>query len=82
MKDYSTVIFALSFIWGGIMGLITWINVMSDALRYGETGSFVLTFIFGQILIPFYGIVPALSTFVLLFIVGLPIYGIYSLFKK
>ncbi len=82
MKQYSTIILIISAIYGWIVGLTNWIGNLSDALYYKETLSFVIQFIFWQILIPINGLFAFLVAFVILFIIGLPIYGIYSLFKN
>jgi len=82
MKDYALVITYLAMIYGGIIGTIKWISLMAELFDAGEAFWGIIFFIFGQIIIPFNGIIPALLAFVVLFIVGLPIYGIYSLFKK
>jgi len=81
MKEYTNVILTMALIYGGVMGFINWIGAMADSLDYGQTFMFVLQLIFVEILLPFHGFLPFLGAFVLFFVVGLPFYGIYKLFK-
>jgi len=81
MKEYSGVIATIAMVIGGLVGFINWITYLVQALNYGNILGFVLLFIFGEILIPFYSIIPFLIWFVLLFLGGLPFYGLYKLFR-
>lgn len=81
MKEYSGGIMAVAMIIAGFSGFFTWIGYLAEALNYGNTLSFVIMLVFGEFLIPFYSIIPFLVWFAVLFVLGLPIYGLYKLFK-
>ena len=82
MKKYIEVIATISLILGGIWGFIVWIGNMANSLSYGDTFSFVLQLVFVEFIIPFYSIIPFIIVFIILFLGALPIYGIYTLFKR
>lgn len=79
---YTQFIGILALIMGGLSGFIYWIKELSTLLDYGDTFMFVVTFLFGELLIPIYGIIPFIKWFFILFFIGLPFYGIYKLFEK
>lgn len=82
MKNYSTVIFTLSYLVGGFMGLVGLIQSIMLQFADGNAIGIALTIVFSAVLIVFYGIIPFIFTFVILFLVGLPFYGVYKLFEK
>jgi len=82
MKEYAQVIGIIAIVWGFFVGLIKWIEFLANAIDYGETITVILGIIFVELLIPLYGFIAGLSAFAILFIAGLPLYGIYSLIKN
>jgi hypothetical protein len=81
MSGYLSVITSIAFVLGGIAGFIGWITLLTSLLSYGQVLWFVLALVFAEIVIPWYGIVPFIEWFLVLFVIGLPFYGLYKLIK-
>lgn len=81
MKGYATAIMYVSLVIAGFVGLFAWVGYLIEAVNYGNVLGVVILLVFSQLLIPFYSIIPFLFWFVVLFFIGLPIYGIYKLFN-
>jgi len=82
MKDYTIVIAYSSLSIGLFVGLVKWIESISSALQYGETFSFLAQLFLFEILIPIFGFTAWVSSFLILFIVCLPLLGIYKLITR
>ncbi len=79
---YLQTLLYISLIWGGIMGLLKWIELLIDHANHNEVGWIILTLIFTEILIPFHGILPAFLAYAVLFLISVIPYLIIRGFIK